>query len=136
MKQIAFFALTLCLLFSCGTRREYKDALMRAEAAMDEHPDSAMMILDSLGQHESEFNRHFRMQYQLHRQNAVNKTSDKFTSDSLCQVLVSYFDRHGQIRPDVLHGQRLLYRPQGSGRRCPDDRHIQLQPTAKGGAQE
>jgi len=65
--------LTLCLLVSCGTRKEYKDALLRAETVMDEHPDSALQILDSLGQHETEFTRHFRMQYQLHRQNAVNK---------------------------------------------------------------
>ena len=92
----------LSLLLSCGTRREYKDALLRAEAVMDEHPDSALQILDSLGQYESEFNRHFRMQYQLHRQNAVNKTSDKYTSDSLCQVLVSYFDRHGSVNERVL----------------------------------
>ena len=102
MKRIAFFALILFLLVSCGTRKEYKDALLRAETVMDEHPDSALLILDSLGQHESEFTRHFRMQYQLHRQNAVNKTSDKFTSDSLCQVLVSYFDRHGNVNERVL----------------------------------
>ena len=102
MKRIAFFALTLCLLVSCGTRREYKDALLRAETAMDERPDSALMILDSLGQHEAEFKRHFRMQYLLHRMNAENKTSDKFTSDSLCQVLVHYFDRHGSVNERVL----------------------------------
>jgi hypothetical protein len=102
MKRILFFALTLCILVSCGTRREYKEALLRAETVMDEHPDSALQILDSLGQHESEFTRHFRMQYQLHRQNAVNKTSDKFTSDSLCQVLVHYFDRHGSVNERVL----------------------------------
>ena len=102
MKRIAFFALTLSLLVSCGTRREYKDALLRAEAVMDEHPDSALQILDSLGQYETEFTRHFRMQYQLHRQNAVNKTSDKFTSDSLCQVLVHYFARHGTVNERVL----------------------------------
>ena len=102
MKRIAFFALTLSLLVSCGTRREYKDALLRAETAMDEHPDSALLILDSLGQYETEFSRRFRMQYQLHRQNAVNKTSDRFTSDSLCQVLVHYFDRHGSVNERVL----------------------------------
>ncbi len=102
MKRIAYIVVILCMFLSCGIRREYKDALLRAETVMDEHPDSALLILDSLGQYESEFNRHFRMQYQLHRQNAVNKTSDKFTSDSLCQVLVSYFDRHGSVNERVL----------------------------------
>ena len=102
MKRIAYIVVILCMFLSCGTRREYKDALLLAESVMDEHPDSALQILDSLGQYESEFTRHFRMQYQLHRQNAVNKTSDKFTSDSLCQVLVSYFDRHGTVNERVL----------------------------------
>ena len=102
MKRIAYIVVILCMFLSCGIRREYKDALLRAETVMDEHPDSALQILDSLGQHESEFTRHFRMQYQLHRQNAVNKTSDRFTSDSLCQVLVSYFDRHGNVNERVL----------------------------------
>ena len=102
MKRIAYIVVILCMFLSCGIRREYKDALLRAEAVMDEHPDSALQILDSLGQYETEFSRHFRMQYQLHRQNAVNKTCDKFTSDSLCQVLVSYFDRHGTINERVL----------------------------------
>ena len=102
MKRIAYIVVILCMFLSCGIRREYKDALLRAESVMDEHPDSALQILDSLGQYETEFNRHFRMQYQLHRQNAVNKTSDKFTSDSLCQVLVHYFDRHGTVNERVL----------------------------------
>ena len=102
MKRIAYIVVILCMFLSCGIRREYKDALLRAETVMDEHPDSALQILDSLGQYETEFSRHFRMQYQLHRQNAVNKTSDKFTSDSLCQVLVSYFDQHGSVNERVL----------------------------------
>ena len=102
MKRIAYIVVILCMFLSCGIRREYKDALLRAETVMDEHPDSALLILDSLGQHETEFKRHFRMQYLLHRMNAENKTSDKFTSDSLCQVLVSYFDRHGNVNERVL----------------------------------
>ena len=102
MKRIAYIVVILCMFLSCGIRREYKDALLLAESVMDEHPDSALQILDSLGQYESEFTRHFRMQYQLHRQNAVNKTSDKFTSNSLCQVLVHYFDRHGTVNERVL----------------------------------
>ena len=102
MKRIAYIVVILCMFLSCGIRREYKDALLLAESVMDEHPDSALLILDSLGQYETEFTRHFRMQYQLHRQNAVNKTSDKFTSDSLCQVLVHYFDRHGSVNERVL----------------------------------
>lgn len=102
MKQIVYITTILCMLLACGPREEYKGTLLKAEELMDDHPDSAMQILDSLGQHEGEFNRHFRMQYLLHRMNAENKTSDKFTSDSLCQVLVNYFDRHGTVNERVL----------------------------------
>ena len=90
------------MLLACGERREYKEALSRAEAAMGDHPDSALLILDSLGQHEKEFGRHFRMQYLLHRTNAQNKTNVKFTSDSLAKDLVDHFDSHGTTNERVL----------------------------------
>ena len=102
MKRIAYITTILCMLLACGPRKEYKETLLKAEELMDDHPDSALQILDSLGQHEVEFNRHFRMQYLLHRMNAENKTSDKFTSDSFCQVLVKHFDRHGTVNERVL----------------------------------
>ena len=102
MKQIVYITTILCMLLACGPRKEYKETLLKAEELMDDHPDSALQILDSLGQHEVEFNRHFRMQYLLHRMNAENKTSDKFTSDSFCQVLVKHFDRHGTVNERVL----------------------------------
>ena len=92
----------LLVVLACGERREYREALSRAEAAMSEHPDSALLILDSLGQHEQEFGKHFRMQYLLHRLNAENKTSAKFTSDSLAKVLADHFDNHGTTNERML----------------------------------
>ena len=65
MKKIAYITVILCMLLACGPRKEYGEALQRAEVMMNDHPDSALLILDSLGQHEAEFNRHFRMQYLL-----------------------------------------------------------------------
>ena len=90
------------VVMACSERREYREALSRAEAAMDEHPDSALLILDSLGQHEQEFGRHFRMQYLLQRTNAQNKTNVKFTSDSIAKELASHFDSHGTTNEQVL----------------------------------
>lgn len=90
------------VVMACSERREYREALSRAEAAMDEHPDSALLILDSLGQHEQEFGRHFRMQCLLQRTNAQNKTNVKFTSDSLEKVLADHFDSHGTTNERVL----------------------------------
>lgn len=105
MKQALHLIILLYVLLvvvACRERREYREALSRAEAAMSEHPDSALLILDSLGQHEQEFGRHFRMQYLLHRLNAENKTSAKFTSDSLAKVLADHFDNHGTTNERML----------------------------------
>lgn len=88
--------------FFSGTRREYREALSRAESLMADHPDSALLVLDSLGQHEREFGRHFRMQFQLHRLNAENKTDVTFTSDSLAKVLVDHFNSHGTTNERML----------------------------------
>ena len=64
MKRIVYLVMVIGVLLGCGERREYREMLSRAEEMMNDHPDSALMILDSLGQHEKEFGRHFRMQYE------------------------------------------------------------------------
>ena len=102
MRKIVYFVIIVGVLLGCGERREYREALSRAEAVMNDHPDSALLILDSLGQHEKEFGRHFRMQYLLHRTNAVSKTSERFTTDSLVKELADHFDSHGTTNERVL----------------------------------
>ena len=102
MKQLAYIVILLIGLMACGEREEYRDALQRAEAVMDENPDSALLILNNLGQHKKEFGKHFRMQYLLHRTNAQNKTNMKFTSDSVAKELVDHFDNHGTTNERVL----------------------------------
>jgi tetratricopeptide (TPR) repeat protein len=102
MKRIAYIFIVVGVLLGCGERQEYRDALSRAEAVMNDHPDSALLILDSLGKHEKEFGRHFRMQYLLHRTNAENKTDFQFTTDSLTKELVDHFDSHGTVNEQVL----------------------------------
>ena len=102
MKRIVYIVIVLGVLMGCSERREYQDALSRAEAAMNEHSDSALLILDSLGQHEKAFGKHFRMQYLLHRTNAQNKTNVTFTSDSLAKELVEHFDSRGTTNERVL----------------------------------
>lgn len=102
MKQLAYIVILLIGLMACGQREEYRDALQRAEAVMDENPDSALLILNNLGQHKKEFGKHFRMQYLLHRTNAQNKTNMKFTSDSVAKELVDHFDNHSTTNERVL----------------------------------
>ena len=54
-KAIILLFCTVALLISCSERQEYIEMLSRAEAVMDDHPDSALTILDSLSIHEKEF---------------------------------------------------------------------------------
>ena len=102
MRRMAYIVIVVAMFLGCTERREYRDALSRAEAAMGEHPDSALLILDSLGQYEKEFGRHFHMQYLLQCTSAQNKTDVIFTSDSLAKVLVDHFDHHGTTNERVL----------------------------------
>lgn len=102
MKRIAYIIIVVGVLLGCVERREYREALSRAEAVMGEHPDSALLILDSLGQHEKAFGKHFRMQYLLQRMNAENKSDVIFTSDSLAMELADHFDDHGTTNEQVL----------------------------------
>lgn len=102
MKRITYIVIVIGVLLGCGERREYREMLSRAEEMMNDHPDSALMILDSLGQHENDFGRHFRMQYLLHRTNAASKTGERFTSDSLVKDLADHFDSRGTTNERVL----------------------------------
>jgi tetratricopeptide (TPR) repeat protein len=102
MKRIVYLVIVIGVLLGCGERREYREMLSRAEEMMNDHPDSALMILDSLGQHEKEFGRHFRMQFLLHRTNAASKTSERFSSDSLVKDLADHFDSRGTTNERVL----------------------------------
>lgn len=86
----------LCFaLVGCKERQEYRDALSRAEAVMEDYPDSALVILDSLRTSQSDFDHHFQMQYQLQLTTAHTKLGEVFTTDSLTKSLVDYFDKHG-----------------------------------------
>jgi tetratricopeptide (TPR) repeat protein len=87
---------------ACSERREYVDMLERAKAVMNDKPDSALAVLDSLGQHESEFGKSFRMRYRLHRLNALNKVDTLFRSTDEAKELAEYFDNHGTPNEQML----------------------------------
>ena len=99
-KQLYIF---ICLiLLGCGERREYISMLERAKAVMNDRPDSALSVLDSLGQHEADFGKGFRMRYRLHRLNALNKVDTLFRSTTEAQELADYFDDHGTPNEQML----------------------------------
>ena len=102
----------LCAMVSCAERREYREALGRAQEIIEERPDSALTILDSLGQHSPEFGYRFRMEYLLYRTYAEAKTGKEFDTDSLTRELVDYFgDRSSGNEPALayyMHGCALM----------------------------
>ena len=95
MKQFIVFIFVLFAFLSCTEKRDYRDALSRARAVMYHDADSALAILDSLGDHQSEFSTHFKKQYQLQLTAAEMKAGAIFTTDSLTKELVDYFDASG-----------------------------------------
>ena len=90
------------LLLGCGERKEYVDVLQRAIATADEHPDSALVMLDSLARHEVDFGKHFLMQYRLHRLNVYNKLDTVFKTTEEAQHLADYFEDNGTSNEKML----------------------------------
>lgn len=96
------FMLFSCLLISCSKPSEtLLPELSRAESLMQEYPDSALAILDSM-QVPSPSN---EMQYAtwcLFRTQAQDKNYIKHTSDSLINISLSYFEKHNDVNKKVL----------------------------------
>ena len=91
-KIAVFFILTL-LLFQSGCKRKnvaYPPRLVAAERLMEEHPDSAMMILDtiSVGAFDSAADRAF---YNLLLTQARYKNYQEFTADSIIASAVDFY---------------------------------------------
>ena len=102
MRRVSYLLLLILLMVACSERRAYVEALGRAKAVLGEHPSEALAILDSLGTHESDFGKHFRMQYRLLRLNTLNKLDTVFHSTTEAQTLADYFDDHGTSNEQML----------------------------------
>ena len=102
MKKLLYLIIGVVLLMACSERQEYVRMLEQAKTLMHDEPDSALMIIDSLGQHEAEFGKSFRMRYRLHRLNALNKVDTLFRSTDEAKELAEYFDDHGTPNEQML----------------------------------
>ncbi len=102
MKKLLYIIIGVVLLMACSERQEYFGMLERAKTLMHDEPDSALMIINSLGQHEAEFGKSFRMRYRLHRLNALNKVDTLFHSTDEAKELAEYFDDHGTPNEQML----------------------------------
>ena len=92
--------LVLLLASSCGSR-EASELFARVEAVMDEHPDSALAMLDSVASEMDTYSKAQRMRYELLHAKAQNKAYVDFTSDSIMKEVVAYYDAHGTANEQV-----------------------------------
>lgn len=89
LKPILNFLLLLCLL-ACGRSTNISPLLKEAERYMNEKPDSALLLLDSIIQPKDLSNEQYALWCLLYTQ-AQDKNWIEHTSDSIINVAVEYF---------------------------------------------
>jgi len=104
MKKAIYLYVTLCLLTiltGCGGGQMPRE-LQAVSSIINQHPDSALAMLDSMEAEKTHWNKDAQMRYELLRLKAQNKLFIDFPNDSLPRVLVDYFDIHGTRNDRVL----------------------------------
>ncbi len=95
MRKLLYIIISTIILAACVGNGKERAALDAAQAIINDRPDSALAILDSLEPSSQEFSRSTLRRWQLLRLMAQNKCDTVFRSDSLQLILTDYFDRHG-----------------------------------------
>ena len=102
MKRTLYqFLLLLLLLTGCNDPKPVTDALTRAEALMNEYPDSAWAVLNTLSPDEMGQSR-TRAHYALLYTQAQDKTYRDETNDSLISIAVDYYHHTDDARRKFL----------------------------------
>ena len=102
MKRTLYqFLLLLLLLTGCDDPKPLTDALTRAEALMNEYPDSAWAVLNTLSPDEMGQSR-TRAHYALLYTQAQDKTYRDETNDSLISIAVDYYRQTDDARRKFL----------------------------------
>ena len=92
-----YLLLTLLLLTGCNAPNQMTDDLIRAEAWMNEHPDSALNLLKGIAQPELQTQAH-HARYALLYSQALDKNYIDLTSDSLINIAVDYYKDRDDVR--------------------------------------
>ena len=100
-KYCIFLLFILVALISCNDPKPVTDTLHRAEALMNEYPDSAWTLLNTISPDEMEQNRN-RALYALLYTQAQDKTYRDETNDSLISVAVDYYRNTDNVRHKFL----------------------------------
>ena len=101
MKNILSILLLLLAFTACGDKKAVTDVLNRAEAVMNEHPDSALNLLRTLTFDDFQKEKN-RARYALLHSQALDKNYIDVTSDSLISVAVEYYKDKDDVRSKFL----------------------------------
>ena len=100
-KYCIFLLFILVALISCNDPKPITETLHRSEALMNEHPDSAWTLLNTISPDEMGQNRN-RALYALLYTQAQDKTYRDETNDSLISVAVDYYRNTDDVRHKFL----------------------------------
>lgn len=109
-KLIGITILGALLLILMGCREDgYTPELRALDSLMNEKPDSALHLLDSLSSETASWSKSQRMRHSLLTMKAQNKAYVPFTSDTIAKDLVGYYDSNGTANDRVLAHYLLGY---------------------------
>ena len=100
-KYCIFLLFILVALMSCNDPKPVTDALHRAEVLMNEYPDSAWTLLNTISPDEMGQNRNRALYVLLYTQ-AQDKTYRDETNDSLISIAVDYYRDTDDVRHKFL----------------------------------
>lgn len=95
MQKLLYILISTIFLAACTSKMKEQVTLDTAQSIINERPDSALAILDSLEASSNQFSQRTFRRCQLLRLMAQNKCDTIFRSDSLQLVLTDYYDHHG-----------------------------------------
>ena len=101
MRKLLYLVIFL-MFAACGGNGRNETVLRRAQHIINDAPDSALTLLDSLSDARKSMDESTRMKWVLLRTMAQNKCDTIFRNDSVQLQLVNYFDRHGSANERML----------------------------------
>ena len=95
MVRKILFPLLLTALVACTEHGEFERRLAVADSLIAAEPDSAYLMLDAMSDEAGQMPQAKRMRHLLLRTQAQRHAGIGFTSDSISNLLVSYYNAHG-----------------------------------------